>query len=665
MPVASLVCRCGWWAWAIRRSHLAVFDCDVRVSLPRIDDPGYITALHQRCLDYGVSVLIPGLDAELLPLARHREQFSADGIEVLVSAEPLVALCWDKARMAPEMARQTGAFIKTWTVTEACDPAHQKAFSWPLIAKPRHGCASRGVVVIRDAASLERLGSDVIIQPIVAPQQDDVHRQAFLDGLERGQMLQLSEISAQVVIGREGRELGRMATCNNLVHGVPTEIIPVDVPALWAEIDQFLPQLLELGLRGPLNIQGRITDEGPRFFEMNARFTGITGLRALMGFNEVEAAILDALDGAAQGTTLSHNPCRIGLRQTADRVVDIGQDQGLAETVPSRLNHRSNAAGRHVLVTGANGYLGRATLSALLQTAGVGQITALVRDPGRFNAGEERPLPKGVIVRDIADLWNGTLSMGLIDVLIHLAAGRPKHGPQTIAESLQLTRDLMTLATKHQLPGIINASSQSVYGLSRPPLWSETLAPSPETAYAQAKWSSELMAMMPGQFNQVTKATSIRFAQFIGLGAAMRWDELPHLFMRRAAVGETITLQGGQQQLDYLHVRDAARLIAQLCVHHYNSWPDVLNAGSGCSISLADFSRLVTKVSREVLNRVPVINVVPASVNMTRGMTIKRARQCLQWKPEISMEMALREIARHLLEQEASGLIAARPAARA
>jgi hypothetical protein len=62
-----------------------------------------------------------------------------------------------------------------------------------------------------------------------------------------------------------------------------------------------------------------------------AQLTGITGLRALMGFNEVEAAILDALDGAAQGPKLSHNPRRIGLRQAADRVVDLDQDQHLLE----------------------------------------------------------------------------------------------------------------------------------------------------------------------------------------------------------------------------------------------------------------------------------------------------------------------------------------------
>jgi carbamoylphosphate synthase large subunit len=42
---------------------------------------------------------------------------------------------------------------------------------------------------------------------------------------------------------------------------------------------------------GPCNFQCRLTSEGVRVFEVNTRFTGITGVRAAMGWNEVEAVV--------------------------------------------------------------------------------------------------------------------------------------------------------------------------------------------------------------------------------------------------------------------------------------------------------------------------------------------------------------------------------------
>lgn len=219
------------------------------------------------------------------------------------------------------------------------------------------------------------------------------------------------------------------------------------------------------------------------------------------------------------------------------------------------------------------------------------------------------------------------------------------------AASLSLTRNLMALAAAHHLPGVINASSQSVYGLSRPPPWHEEMPPIPETPYAQAKWASELMAMMPRQINHVTTATSLRFAQLTGLGTDMRWDELPHLFIKQALAGERITVQGGQQILDYLHVRDAARLIALLCMHPFDEWPAVVNAGSGSPISLAAFATLVSKTTHDILGKYALVDTLPASVDLKKGMAVGLARETLGWEPKIGMEETLREIAHHLLKE--------------
>ena len=53
--------------------------------------------------------------------------------------------------------------------------------------------------------------------------------------------------------------------------------------------------LVSQGLVGPCNFQCKLTDHGPVFFEINPRFTGITAVRAAMGFNEVDAVLRRAL----------------------------------------------------------------------------------------------------------------------------------------------------------------------------------------------------------------------------------------------------------------------------------------------------------------------------------------------------------------------------------
>lgn len=629
------------------------FDCDLRAELPDIHDSGYVDRVLERCREHRLDILIPGLDDELLPLARNRTRFAAAGVEVIVAGERMLELCRDKACMSRELASLSPAVLETLDVETGRELATAGKLEFPLIAKPRAGFASRGVHVINGVDDLRPLTRDHILQTVAVPRAGDPNRAAFLHALRQGRILQVSEISAQIVIGRDGTELGRVVTCNRLAHGVPVEVIPVDAPEIRAAIDRLLPTFLDMGLRGPLNLQGRLTDDGPKFFEMNARFTGITGLRAMAGFNEVEAVILDALGQRPRAGTPTFNPRRIGLRQVANRVVDISLDRPLEKAAAAIGPHPSG--GRTVLVTGANSYFGRAVVDRLLATAGIGKVIALVRDPARFNPGEADALPEGSVVRDLSDLWHGALNLGGVDVLVHLASGRPVHDGETLADSLRLTRDLMNLAARFQVPGIVNASSQAVYGRSRPPLWREDMAPIPETPYAQAKWASELMAAMPGSLNRTTAATSIRLAQLIGPGTGLRFTEVPHLFMRKALAGETITLQGGRQEMDYLDVRDAARLVADLCARPFAAWPAVINAGSGQPVSLAYFSAMANAIARETFGRGTRIETVPADLDWKIGMDISMARHHLGWMPEIDLATTLRDIGVHLLGSHRPG----------
>src|SRR5690606_25191477 len=151
----------------------------------------------------------------------------------------------------------------------------------------------------------------------------DPNYQFYTDQIAKNNNPQVSEISIQVVLGVNGELLGKMASFNKLNNGVPIEIVPYEDEQVWEIVDKLLPVFKQKGFVGPLNIQGRLTKKGLKLFEMNPRFTGITGLRALMGFNEVEACIKSWLGIDTNNNLLKINDNRFGIRQTTDKSISL------------------------------------------------------------------------------------------------------------------------------------------------------------------------------------------------------------------------------------------------------------------------------------------------------------------------------------------------------
>ena len=78
-----------------------------------------------------------------------------------------------------------------------------------------------------------------------------------------------------------------------------------------------------LGLAGPCNVQGRVTTRGLVFYEIIPRFTGGSGARAALGFNECEAALrLFVLgeDSASVAARLRYSEGTICFRYMTDEV---------------------------------------------------------------------------------------------------------------------------------------------------------------------------------------------------------------------------------------------------------------------------------------------------------------------------------------------------------
>lgn len=272
---------------------VGLYTAEAGTLVPPCTAPDYVERLLAALRTARVSVLIPGSDPELAVLARAREEIEAAGVQVIVGAPDPVDVCRDK-RLSSQFFRELGfPFVRTVPVAEAVSLADEVGY--PLVVKPLGGSASRGVAVVFSHAELEPYltRSDYIAQEAAFPavwareaggiMSDSVHR--------GGALRQEEEISIQVVYDHLGQHLGTFTSVNRLQVGIPMFVDPQRIPQVESLVEEMADALRDHGLTGPCNFQCRLTEDGPKVFEINPRFTGITGVRAAMGFNAVEAVL--------------------------------------------------------------------------------------------------------------------------------------------------------------------------------------------------------------------------------------------------------------------------------------------------------------------------------------------------------------------------------------
>lgn len=225
---------------------------DTRFAVPPVTDPGYIDRLLEICRDNGVSMIVPTIDPELLPLSRSRARFEAIGTDVVVSGPALVEIARDKLATAVFLAEHDIPSPSTATA-EAVRDAPQE-WQWPLIIKAKHGSASRGLRIVEKPSDLPDLAAS---EPLVAQE------------LLRGQ-----EYTVNVYFDRQGR----LRSC------VPHERVQVRAGEVEKGVTRRLPQLATLARqiaaalpepRGVLCFQAIVDADGhASVFEINARFGG-------------------------------------------------------------------------------------------------------------------------------------------------------------------------------------------------------------------------------------------------------------------------------------------------------------------------------------------------------------------------------------------------------
>lgn len=289
--------------------------CDEFFVVPGLYSEGYTEYILELCIANNVNILVPGHDHELVLFGRAIDKFHENSIEVIVSDPAIIEVSRDKQEWYNYFAPLGCKIVPTISVREFLSSPDRSIL--PAIVKPSGGSASQGISIINDIGEVDGLNPDDIIQPYLFPELSDPNYEKIVKAVKNGSFLQMSEISIQLIFNKDSKYQGVFISKNSLKNGVPVFVDPIN-PNTFEYIDEimkFVPILESRAVRGPVNIQGRITPNGLYFFEMNMRFTGITGNRALLGFNEVNFLVRNFLNLDAKLDNYAIN--KVGVRQVA------------------------------------------------------------------------------------------------------------------------------------------------------------------------------------------------------------------------------------------------------------------------------------------------------------------------------------------------------------
>ncbi|MDA9657696.1 ATP-grasp domain-containing protein [bacterium] len=256
--------------------HTAVglYKVDYPYILPDIyQDPqkenAWLNALQKIISERKIKYVLVGLDFEVPLFAKHKGFIENNtDCKVIVSSTEVVGICNDKW-LTYRFLRDSGFDAPRSCLPDGLDE-FVKNTPFPWIVKPRVGSTSKGLFRINNIETLSH-ALENCDDPIIQEEVGDVE----------------GEFTCGVVVA-SGRVLSSLPLRRKLKNG-NTSVAYFNKSH---EVDRFIRQVAEkLKPDGPINIQLRLTANGPMVFEINPRFSGTTPVRSIFGVNEVRILI--------------------------------------------------------------------------------------------------------------------------------------------------------------------------------------------------------------------------------------------------------------------------------------------------------------------------------------------------------------------------------------
>ncbi|WP_291329255.1 ATP-grasp domain-containing protein [Desulfovibrio sp. UCD-KL4C] len=266
----------------------------------------YINFILETCIDRKIEMLIPGSEAELAVISKHRRLFKEKGITLLMNTEQVLDTCLDKEKTVEFLKKNNFNYPRTVKIhlekrVELILDSIEKEIMPPYVLKPNVGAGgSKDIYIIQSREEALHILNYIKLTShgqFIAQEYVGSYNEEYTIGVMSNQ--QAKAYSAFVL----KRNLTSTLSVRNIVKNQCFKRIKDDNLIISTGISQGhvgdYPKLKKfafnvanaIGSIGPLNIQCRIHNEDIYIFEINPRFSGTTSIRALCGHNDPEIMI--------------------------------------------------------------------------------------------------------------------------------------------------------------------------------------------------------------------------------------------------------------------------------------------------------------------------------------------------------------------------------------
>jgi carbamoyl-phosphate synthase large subunit len=260
----------------IHDRHGAELVVDEWFIAPRATSPDYKLWLETIVVKERIDLCVPMSEAELLLLAQTKIS-SIGGALLIMPNRQAIKVGGDKLETA-RFLESLGCPVP-WTIP-AADSNSETPF--PCIIKPRRSAGSKAVFVcntLQEAQFYWERCPESVLQELLLP--DD------------------QEVTCAVYRTQAG-SVGVLQLLRTLVGGFTGWARVINDPEVLKQCECVAEAL---GLQGSINVQLRITNQGPRIFEINPRFSSTILIRHMMGYQDVVWALREGMGMPVKLTT--------------------------------------------------------------------------------------------------------------------------------------------------------------------------------------------------------------------------------------------------------------------------------------------------------------------------------------------------------------------------
>lgn len=301
----------------------------------------------------------------------------------------------------------------------------------------------------------------------------------------------------------------------------------------------------------------------------------------------------------------------------------------------------------HILITGANGFVGQHLSERLLaEGARVSQVVRSVFPGGGHETGVQHALDLTDCVK-VADVF----SLLQPDYVIHLAGSKNRGSDSTQFRYIYDTNLLMSLNVIDACCGLKNfkrlvfLGTCEEYGKVSTP-YDETQRELPTGAYGLSKLA--VTQILSGLFHSCRLPSVVLRPTVIygpGQGVEMFFSAL----VQSLLAGENFLMTAGEQRRDFIYINDVVDAIVQAVSADERVNGTVINVGSGISYRVKEIAVLVANLinpDASSLIKLGAIQYRPNEI-MDYSVVINRARKLLDWSPTTSLEDGVQQTIKH------------------